>query len=187
MAGPFVVGRHTAVIGAAPARVFDYLADLGRHGEWNPEPDFRVTARPEGPPGVGAVQRREFTGPLQGPLILRGGMGDSRVTVVKTMMIAVYEPYEALVLETRNSYNGLLHSAETFAFGFSAADGGTRVRMVLEVEAMVPSAFIGPVYAIRLARAGFERLAGRRLAAMFPGMAAGPYLPRVKAAVEAGG
>lgn len=187
MAGPFVVGRHEAVIGAAPQRVFDYLADLGRHGEWNPEPDFRVTAQPDGPPGAGAVYRREFTGPLLGPLILRGGMGDSRVTVVKTMTIAVYEPYDALVLETRNSYNGLLHSAETFAFEFSPAPEGTRVRMVSQVEAMVPSAFIGPVYAIRLARAGFERLAGRRLAARFPGMAAGPYLPRIRAAVEAGG
>ena len=187
MAGPFVVGRYGAAVNAPPQRVFDYLADLERIGEWNPEPEFRATARPAGTPGVGSIYRRENTGAMPGPLILPGGVGDRRVTVVKALTIAVYEPYDALVLENANSYNGLLHSAETYAFEFSPAPGGVRVTLVAQVEAMVPSAFIGPVYAMRIARAAFERVLGARLTARFPEIAVGPYLSRIREAVESGG
>lgn len=187
MAGPFVVGRHGAVIAAPPRRVFDYLADLGRFGEWNPEPEFRVTARPSGAPGVGSVYRREHTPAGPGPLILPGGAGDRRVTVVKTLTIAVYEPHHALTLTNANSYNGLLHSAETYAFTLCPDPGGARVTLLAQVEAMVPGAFIGPVYAIRIARHIFERTFGARLAARFPGLAAGPYLSLIREVVESGG
>ena len=50
MAGPFVISRNGAVIGSPPQQVFDYLADMTRHGEWNPEDGFRVTAQPMGSP-----------------------------------------------------------------------------------------------------------------------------------------
>ena len=45
MAGPFVVARNGVVIDAPAQRVFDYLADMTLHGEWNPEPDFQVTGQ----------------------------------------------------------------------------------------------------------------------------------------------
>ena len=182
MAGPFVVGRHGVVIGAPPRRVFDYLADMPRHREWSGEQNFQVTARPEGPPRVGSVYRQERTGQMLAPLAVRGGMGDSRVTVVKTMTITAHEPYFALVFETRNSYNGLLHSVEKMSFDLRQETEGTSVTMVTEVEAMVPSAFIGPVYAIQAFRAVFERFFG----GLFPNMAAGPHLPRIKELLETG-
>ena len=192
MAGPFLLSRNGVVIVAPPQRVFDYLADMTRHGEWNPEPDFQVTARPDAPLRVGSVYRRERTGEMQGPLILRGGMGESRVTVVKTTAITTYQPHTALVFVTRNSYNGLLHSAETLSFTFrpqpdgtpESAPEGTMVTMVSEVEAMVPSAFIGPVYAIRMVRAAFQRLLGQRFSRRFPNMAVGPHLARIKETLE---
>lgn len=182
MAGPFVIGRHGAVIGAPPRQVFDYLADMARHREWSGEENFQVTARPEGPPRVGSVYRRERTGQMLAPLAVRGGMGDSQVTVVKTMTITDHEPYLALAFETRNSYNGLLHSVERMSFELRQETEGTRVTMVTEVEAMVPSAFIGPVYAMRVFRAVFERLFG----GLFAKMVAGPHLPRIKELLETG-
>ncbi len=184
MAGPFIVGRNGVVIGAPPQQVFNYLADMTRHGEWNHEPDFKVTARPAGPPAAGSVFRREKTGEMQAPLILRGGMGDSLVTMVKTMTIVTYEPYHTLVFETRNSYNGLLHSVEKLIFKFWQDPEGTQVSLVSEVEAMIPSAFIGPVYAIRMVRAAFDRLLGGRLAGLFPQITVGPHLSRIKKLLE---
>jgi uncharacterized protein YndB with AHSA1/START domain len=184
MAGPFVVARNGVVIGAPAQRVFDYLADMTLHGEWNPEPDFQVTGRPDVPPGVGTVWRREKNGVMRGPLIIRGGMSDNPVKIVKIMTITAYEPYQGLVFETRNSYNGLLASIERATFNLAAQTEGTRVAMVSEVEPMVPSAYIGPVYAIRAARAAFERLIGNRLTALFPKATVGPYLAKIKDRLE---
>ncbi len=186
MAGPFLVGRHRAVIDASPQGVFEYLADMARHVEWNPEPGFQVTARPSHPPGVGSLYRRERTAEMQGPIIVRGGMGESLVTMVKETTIVVYQPHDAIVFHTRNSYNGLLHSIEEYAFELGNEVAGTSVMMVSRVEAMVPGVFIGPVYAIRLVRGVAERLLGDRLSRLFPGMSVGPYLSRIKDVVEKG-
>ena len=187
MAGPFLVGRHRALVGASSQRVFEYLADMDRHVEWNPEPGFQVTAHPSHPPAVGSLLRRERTAEMQGPIIVRGGMGESRVTMVKVTTIAVYEPYDTLVFETRNSYNGLLHSIEEYTFDLHQEVTGTDILMVSKVEALVPSLFIGPVYAIRLVRGITERLLGGRMSALFPGMSVGPYLSRIKERLETGG
>ncbi len=186
MAGPFVVSRNRAVINAPLQDVFDYLADMTRHGEWNPEEGFRVTAQPEGPLGAGSVFSREKNGVMRGPLIIRGGMADNPVRVVRIMTITAYRPYGELVFETRNSFNGLLHSVERMSFTFSQEPEGTAIAMVSQIEPMVPSAFIGPVYAIRLARSAFDRLFGKRLSGLFPNMNVGPYLSRVKKTMETG-
>ena len=179
MAGPFVVSRNGAVIGAPPQQVFEYLADMTRHGEWNPEEGFRVTALPEGQPGVGSVFRRERTGESQGPLAIRPGPGPaSSVTVTLITVITVYSPHDALTFETRVSYNGLLYSLERTSFELQPVPEGSWVAKASEVEIMVPSAFIGPVYAIRMVRAGLVRLLGRT--------SSGPHLSRVKEMLETG-
>ena len=184
MAGPFQVARNSVVIGAPAQQVFDYLADLFHVPEWSGEPDFRVTRAPEGPPGPGVVLRREYSGVMRGPLIIRGGMSDNPLRVEKVSSIPVYEPNAALVVETRNSYNGLLHSIERFSFELHSELEGTRVTMVSEVEPMVPSMFIGPVYAIRVVRNIFGRLFGGVLTGMFPQSTVGPHLSRIKEKVE---
>ena len=96
MAGPFVVGRHETVIGAPPRRVFNYLADMARHEEWNGDEGFRTTIDTGGPPRAGFMLHREKTGVMRGPLIIRGGMGDNPVQVIKTVTITVYDPFCAL-------------------------------------------------------------------------------------------
>ena len=181
MAGPFVVGRHGTVIGAPPCRVFDYLADMTRHTEWNGDEGFRTTVHSDGPPGAGFMLHREKTGVMRGPLIIRGGMGDNPVKVVKIVTITAYDPFSALAFETRNSYNGLLVSIDRMSFGLREEEKGTEVTMRIDLEAMVPGGFMGPAYAMRVFGAAFERLIGRRL---FPGVSAGPYLPRIKEMVE---
>ena len=186
MAGPFVVSRNGAVIGAPPQQVFEYLADMTRHGEWSLETDFQTTSPPLEQPGVGSVFRREKDGVMRGPLIVRGGMGDNPVRVVKTMTITAYEPYCSLVFETRNSYNGLLVSIDKVSFDLMQEAEGTRVTMVSEVEAMVPGGFMGPVYAIRVARAAFDRILRRRFSDRFSNMPPGPHLSRIKEMLETG-
>lgn len=186
MAGPFVTGRHQAVIAAPPQQVFEYLADLTRHAEWSLESGFRVTSPPQGPPGVGSLFRQEKRGVMRGPLIVSGGMSDNPVRVVKTVTITAYEPYCALVFETRNSYNGLLVSIDKASFQFRPEAEGTQVSMVSEVEAMVPGGFMGPVYAIRVARAAFGRFLGNRFSGSLSRATPGPYLPRIKEMLETG-
>lgn len=196
MAGPFVVARNSVVIDVPARQVFDYLADLSHLSQWTGEVDFRVTSSPERLAGPDALLRREKSGVMRGPLIVRGGMGDNPLRVVKVSTTTVYEPYAALALETRNSYNGLLHSIERFSFEFhpiSPLNGrigdpeviGTQVSMVSEIEPMVPSLYIGPVYAIRLVRVLFERLLRNHLGGFFAQATVGPQLSRVKQMTEA--
>ena len=157
-----------------------------RHTEWNQDPGYRETILTEGPLGPGSVLRRERDGVMRGPLIIRGGMGDNPVQIVKTLSITGYEPHTGLAFETSNSYNGLLVSRDRITFQFQEEMEGTRVTMVTEVEAMVPGGFMGPVYAIRVARVAFERLMGKLLGSRLPRMSPGPFLPRIKEAVERG-
>ena len=186
MAGPFLVSRNGAVISVPPQQVFDYLADMSRHGEWSLETDFRVISPPLEQPGVGSVFRQEKNGVMRGPLIIRGGMGDNPVRVVKTVTITAYEPYHNLVFETRNSYNGLLVSIDKVSFGLQEDAEGTQVTMVSEVEAMVPGGFMGPVYAIRVVRAALRRLLGKRFPDPFSRLTSNPYLSRIKQMMETG-
>ena len=140
---------------------------------------FRVTAQPEGQPGVGSIFSRERTGESQGPLAIRPGPGPaSSVTVTLITAITVYQPHDALTFETRASYNGLLYSVERTSFELQPSQEGAWVTKASEVEIMVPSAFIGPVYAIRMVRAAFARLVGRT--------SPGPHLSRVKEMMETG-
>ena len=186
MAGPFVVDRNGVVIDAPAQQVFEYLSDMTRHGEWNLEPDFLVTSSPQYPPGPGSVLRREKSGVMRGPLVIRGGMADNPVRLEKTMTMTVYEPNSALVFETRNSYNNLLVSIDRVSFELQEQIEGTRVYMLSEVEAMVPGGFMGPAYAMRIARAFLGRILGGKMQGYSPSLPAGPHLSRVKEMMETG-
>lgn len=186
MAGPFVVARNEVVIGAPAQRVFDYLADLSRHSEWNQDSGYRETVVSQGPAGPGSSMRRERDGVMRGPLIIRGGMGDNPVRVTKIVTTTDYQPYTDLAFETSNSYNGLLVSKDKVSFRFQEEMEGTRVGLIAESEAMVPGGFMGPVYAIRVVRAAIERVLGNWLGPTFSRRPAGPLLTQIKELVEAG-
>ncbi len=185
MAKPLMIGRNWVEINAPPQRVFEYLSDLARHREWNPETGFTVTYRPAGAVGLGSIYERERQEQFQGPLI-RGGSAVHPVDLVRTTSVKTFEPYRSLAFDTRNAFNGLLHSVESMTFELEPTLEGTRVTLVNELEAMVPQAFIGPVIATRVVRAAFVRIIDGWASKFFPGLAVGSHLARVKQRLENG-
>jgi uncharacterized protein YndB with AHSA1/START domain len=96
-------------IKAPQVKVFDYIADVSRHGEWGSADDkMKVTAEKPGPPAVGARYKAEG--------VLNGKVNQSVVT------ITAYEPQKRVAFDAEDS-NSVFHHE----FVFTAADGGTRV------------------------------------------------------------
>jgi uncharacterized protein YndB with AHSA1/START domain len=100
---------YDIAIKAPQSKVFDYIADVSRHGEWGSADDkMKVTAEKPGPPAVGARYKAEG--------VLNGKVNPSVVT------ITAYEPQKRVAFDAEDS-NSVFHHE----FVFTAADGGTRV------------------------------------------------------------
>jgi uncharacterized protein YndB with AHSA1/START domain len=100
---------YDVTINAPQAKVFDYIADISRHGEWGSADDkMKVTAEKPGPPAVGARYKAEG--------ILNGKVNPSVVT------ITAYEPQKRVAFDAEDS-NSVFHHE----FVFTPANGGTRV------------------------------------------------------------
>ena len=183
MGKTFLLSRKRVVIDSPPEQVFDYLSDMSRHGEWNPEEGFTVTLTPSGPAEVGSVSQRERNEYFQGPLV-PGGSTVRPVSVVKKVTLTALRPQRELVFETENRYNGLLHSAERVSFGFEPDGRATLVTMVTELESMTPVIYIGPFYLVYLVNRAVSGLLGGLIATVFPELNVGPHLSRVKVRLE---
>ena len=185
MAGPFLVGRKQAGIGASPGVVFRYLSDLSRYAEWNPEPGWRPTGPRPVPADFAAVYQRETTMQFSNTL-MRGASSVKPVEAVRTTAIAGYELDARLTLTTKVRFNGLLHSTELTTFELQPAPGGgCLATLTAEIQPELPRMFIGPSYALRLARGMLERSFGGWLARYLPEAGAGPELTRIKQQLEA--
>ena len=91
------------------SRVFDYVADVSRHGEWGSAEDkMKATAEKPGPPAVGARYRAEG--------ILNGKPNQSVVTITSL------ESPNRLAFDAEDS-NSVFHHE----FLFTPDGGGTRV------------------------------------------------------------
>jgi uncharacterized protein YndB with AHSA1/START domain len=100
---------YDVTIKAPQAKVFDYVADVSRHGEWGSADDkMKVTAEKPGPPAVGARYKAEG--------VLNGKANPSVVT------ITAYEPQKRVAFDAEDS-NSVFHHE----FVFTPADGGTQV------------------------------------------------------------
>ena len=183
MGRTFQISRNEVVINSPPEKVFDYLSDMARHGEWDPEEGFTVTFTPAGPTKVGSVRQRERNEYFQGPLV-QGGPSVRPVSMVKTVTLTTLRPNRELAFETKNRYNGLLHSAERVSFNLEPDGPATRVTMVTELESMVPGIYLGPFYVAYLMGQVVTKLLGGLMASAFPGMCVGPRLSRVKSRME---
>ena len=65
---------YTIIIKAPQAKVFDYVADVSRHGEWGSTADaMKISAEKPGPPAVGARYRADA--------LLNGKQNKSTVTI----------------------------------------------------------------------------------------------------------
>jgi hypothetical protein len=93
--------------------VFDYVADVARHGEWASEPDhMRISAEKAGPPAVGSRYKAEG--------VLNGRVNPSVVT------ITALQPPNRFAFDAEDS-NTVFHHE----FVFSARDGGTNVERIV--------------------------------------------------------
>jgi uncharacterized protein YndB with AHSA1/START domain len=95
---------------APQQKVFDYVADVARHGEWASEPDhMKASAEKPGPPAVGAKYKAEG--------VLNGRVNPSVVTITEL------QPPNRLVFDAEDSNSVFRHE-----FTFSPGGGGTNVR-----------------------------------------------------------
>jgi uncharacterized protein YndB with AHSA1/START domain len=100
---------YAVEVSAPPSKVFDYVADVSRHGEWGSADDhMKATAEKPGPPAVGSRYKADG--------LLNGKANQSTVT------ITAMEPPKRLAFDAEDS-NSVFHHE----FTFSPAGGGTRV------------------------------------------------------------
>ncbi len=91
------------------ATVFNYVADVARHGEWGSADDhMKATAERPGPPAMGARYKADG--------MLNGKQNESTVTITNL------EPPKRLAFDAEDS-NSVFHHE----FTFSPAAGGTHV------------------------------------------------------------
>ncbi|HEV2033072.1 MAG TPA: SRPBCC family protein [Candidatus Dormibacteraeota bacterium] len=104
---------YNIIINAPQATVFDYIADISRHGEWGSADDkMKVAAEKPGPPAVGARYKAEG--------VLNGKVNQSVVT------ITAYEPPKRIAFDAEDS-NSVFHHE----FVFTPGGGGTRVERLV--------------------------------------------------------
>ncbi len=100
---------YDITINAPQTRVFEYIADIARHGEWGSADDkMKVAAEKPGPPAVGARYKAEG--------VLNGKVNPSVVT------ITAYEPQKRIAFDAEDS-NSVFHHE----FVFTPEAGGTQV------------------------------------------------------------
>lgn len=100
---------YTVSVKAPQQQVFDYIADVSRHGEWGSRDDnMKASAEKPGAPAVGSRYRAEG--------LLSGKPNSSMVT------ITALEPPKRVAFDAEDR-NSVFHHE----FVLSSADGGMRV------------------------------------------------------------
>ena len=101
---------YNVTVRASQARVFDYVADVSRHGEWGSADDkMKAVAEKPGPPAVGARYKADG--------LLNGKPNQSVVTITGL------EAPNKLAFDAEDS-NSVFHHE----FVFTPDGGGTRVQ-----------------------------------------------------------
>ena len=104
---------YNVAVKAPQGKVFDYVADVARHGEWASEPDqMRVSAERAGPPTVGSRYKAEG--------VLNGKVNPSVVTVTEL------ESPNRLAFDAEDSNSVFRHE-----FKFRPGEGGTNVERIV--------------------------------------------------------
>src|ERR1700716_1355078 len=97
---------YSVDVNAPQATVFNYVADISRHGEWGSADDhMKATAERPGPPAMGARYKADG--------LLNGKQNESTVTITNL------EPTKRLAFDAEDS-NSVFHHE----FTFSPAAGG---------------------------------------------------------------
>jgi len=115
------------VINAPPERIFEYVADMPRHGEWA-QHDLEVTQTSQGGVGVGTT----FS-----------SVGHQFGTQRETQTVAEHTPGARFAFDAKGSIGTVRH-----AFDLAAADGGTKVTKSMEVtKPSLMARFMAPMIA----------------------------------------
>ena len=114
-------------INAPVEKVFDYLADVARHGEWaKPGHKLQVEKTSDGPVGQGATFR---------------SVGHQFGRHEDTVTITEYVPNERVVYESEGNAGLMRH-----AFQLSPSDGGAQVAKTFEpVRSKFPFSLFSPM------------------------------------------
>ena len=100
---------YSVDVKAPQAKVFDYVADVSRHGEWGSADDhMKATAEKPGPPAIGSRYKAEG--------MLNGKQNNSTVSVT------AFDSPRRFAFDAEDA-NSVFHHE----FVFSAANGGTHV------------------------------------------------------------
>ncbi len=187
MLGPMVNPRsgpqRWVLINASPEAVFNYLADLPNHGEWDAQTGFRVVQVSDEPVAEGSVCLRERMETFQAP-ILRGGSIASPVSWVRSLTVTGCVPNTALDFETRILFNGLEFGAESVSFRLFPDGAGTQLVMTSSRSAHMPGLFHVIKLVTELAQDLASRLFVGWLFRLFPRLRSNGQLTRIKAEVE---
>ena len=175
--------KRWVLINASPEAVFNYIADLPHHGEWDAQTGFRVVQVSGEPVAEGSVCQRERIETFQAP-ILRGGSIASPVSWVRSLTVTGCVPNTALDFETRILFNGLEFGVESVSFRLYPDGASTQLVMTSSRSAHMP----GPFYVIKLVTEMAQDLASRLfvgwLFRLIPRLRSNGHLTRIKAEVE---
>ena len=104
---------YNVVVKVPQGKVFEYVADVARHGEWASEPDhMKVSAEKPGSPAVGSRYKAEG--------VLNGKVNPSVVTITEL------QSPNRFAFDAEDS-NSVFHHV----FVFNSADGVTRVERIV--------------------------------------------------------
>ena len=121
------------VVNAPADRVFNYLADLTRHGEWGGKGWLAVgaglrdvTETSPGPVGVGSTYERRVTRKSYG--VDHYGMGtEGQSTSVNRLSVTEFVPNQRIAFERKMHFEN-----DLLVFQVESANGGTRLTMQAE-------------------------------------------------------
>ena len=121
------MASQETTINAPAEKVFNYVADISKHGEWgNPGQQLHVEKTSQGPLGQGSTFK---------------SVGKQFGTQNDTVTITEYVPNQRVVYESQGKAGHIRH-----AFDIAAADGGTRLTKSFEVvKAAFPFALFLPI------------------------------------------
>ena len=170
----FKTQRQT-VVNAPAERVFSYLADFGRHGDW--DGDARLEIKRPSPWAVAKGSTCEWQTEYQFEGVF-GGERDIRTVVVKKATVVEYSPNKKITFERKKmTVHGFPQEHDFLAFELEPANGGTRV--TAQAEEIIPR-WLWPFLLILLPLWPIGWPAGKLYAAW----AVSRYLRRIKDQLE---
>lgn len=172
-------------IDASPEKVFDYLTDLTRHGEWGDQSGFTIVGLSDGAIVAGSSCQRERIEVFQAP-ILRGGAMSTHVQWIRSLTVLGCEPNLSLDFETKNLYNGLSVGSELTSFRLFPEGAGTVLVMTDKKNPHLPGPFHLLMLAIELPKSVISKPIVGCLFRVLPFLRSSGPLRRIKAATERG-